>query len=153
MPYSRYNRSSNAYSYDYVSPYQKEKRAVVPSVVKHRNETVLNNQRRAGRMNLLVVLKIGVGAALLIAACCALVYFYTDLGYLKRSIADKEKEYNVLVRENEDFRNDITKNVNMTSIKKKAKKLGMKNATKKNIKYYTTCCEELLIQIEEFPEK
>lgn len=153
MSYSRYNRSSNAYSYDYAPSYQKNKRAVVPAVVKRRDETVINNQRRAGRMNLLVVLKISVGAALLMAACCALVYFYTDLGYLKRSIADKEKEYNVLVRENEDFRNDITKNVNIASIKKKAKKLGMKNVKKKNIQYYATCCEEFVMQIEEFPER
>lgn len=153
MPYSRYNRSSNAYSYDYVPSYQRDKKTVVPAVAKRRNEIVINNQRRAGRMNLLVVLKISVGAALLMAACCALVYFYTDLGYLKRSIADKEKEYNVLVRENEDFRNDITKNVNIASIKKKAKKLGMKNAKKKNIQYYATCCEEFVMQIEEFPEK
>lgn len=153
MSHSSYNRSSNAYNYDYGPSYKENPRPVVPVSVGKRDEIVRNNRKRANRMNFLVVFKIAVGAVLLVSACCTLVYFYTSMNYLKRTIAKKENEYNVLVRENKDFKNELVKNIDISEIKRKAKKLGMKNAKKKDIHYYVTCCEEFVIQIEEFPKE
>lgn len=147
MVYDNYNRSSNAY--DYATAYEATQE--VPVRVRKQNQAVIDNRRRAGRMNILVVLKITIEAILMVAICCTLVYFYTSTSMLKRDIAKKEAEYNTLIRENEDFRNELIKNINLPSIKRKAKKLGMKNAKGSDVRYYETCCEEYVLQMEEFP--
>lgn len=152
MSYNSYNRSSNAYRFDYAPTYEEAtgRRLRRPE---NQNQTIRDNRRRAGRMNLLVVFKITVQAFLLMLACCAMVHFYTSERLLKNKIADKEAQYNLIVRENEDFKNELTKNINIPAIKRKAKKLGMKRAKGNNVKYYETCCEEYIMQIEEFPIK
>lgn len=153
MSYDSYNRSSNAYHFDYAPVYEDVVVGQRLRKPEKRNQTIIDNRRRAERMNVLVVFKISVQAFLLMLACCAMVHFYTSERLMKNKIADKEAQYNLIVRENEDFKNELTKNINIPGIKRKAKKLGMKRAKGNNIRYYETCCEEYVMQIEEFPIK
>lgn len=149
MSYNQYNKSNNAYQYDYAPAY--EEPISVPVRVKKSYQAVIDNRRREGRMNVLVAFKIALEAILVVAACCVMVYFYTEVNMLKRDITKKEAEYNELVRENQDFKNELTKNIDISQIKGKAKKLGMKNVKRNKIRYYETCCEEYVLQMEEFP--
>lgn len=159
-----YNSTSNAYKLprqyeqeDYVKkvPTPKEKVPTLPEsrtrAELRRERAYIEKQRRATRMTPFVVLKLTLESLIIVAAACFLIFSVYDINMTRNKILQSENRYNTLVRENEDLKNDLVKNVNVKDIKSRAKKLGMKAAKSDSVRYYTTSSEEILIQIEEFP--
>lgn len=146
--YNDYNNGSNAYKYDYeTQDYDYNNRKAI------NRKAVANNKKRENAMTPFVAFKIFIGCALIVLSSCALIGFQTDKATWAKKLTEKENYYNRLVRENDDLKNELIKNIDFKEIKKKAKKLGLKSAKSKNIKYYSMYEEEFLFQLEEFPNR
>ena len=146
--YNDYNNGSNAYKYDYEIQYDDYNRRKAVN-----GKAVANKKKRENAMTPFVAFKLFVGCALIVLSPCAFIGFQTDKATWASKLTEKENYYNKLVRENDDLKNELIKNVDFKEIKKKAKKLGLKNAKGKNIKYYSMHEEEFLFQLEEFPNR
>ncbi len=147
--YNYYNNGSNAYKYDYerqIEPYSDKQREL-------KEKAVADNRKRENAMTPFVAFKIFVSCVVIVICSCAFIGFQTDKTTWANRLTEKENYYNRLVRENDDLKNELIKNIDFKEIKRKAKKLGLKSVKAKNIRYYSMNEEEFLFQLEEFPNR
>lgn len=146
--YNDYNNGSNAYKVEEILPESRITKRHEPLT-----REVKSSHKATKKITALTFIRIVFGSSVMVAAACALIYFNTNYTSRQNKIIEKQNYYNDLVRENDDLKNELIKNVDIQDIRRKAKKLGMKQAGSKNIKYYSMKDEEFVLQIEDFPNK
>lgn len=116
---------------------------------RRRRRAARRNRERALKMSAgyVAFLSVSVLAVALISA--VYVYLQSDLIIRQRSIASLESEVSNLKIENDMTYKRITTSVNLKKIKKKAKRLGMKYPSKKQIIYYTIENSDFMAQYAE----
>ncbi len=114
-------------------------------------------RRRAARRNRERALKMSAGYVTFLSGCgfavalisAAYIYLQSDVTIRQKSIASLESEVSSLKIENDMTYKRITTAINLDEIKKKAKRLGMKYPTKKQIIYYTIDNSDFMTQYSE----
>lgn len=104
---------------------------------RRRRRAARRNRERALRMSAGYVAFLSVCAGIVGIICAAYVNLQSDLIIRQRRMATLESTISELKLENDAMYKRITTSVDVKTLKKKAKKLGMKYPTKKQIIYYS----------------
>ncbi len=111
-------------------------------------------RRRAARRNRERALKMSAGYVAFLSVCvftvalvlAAYVYLQSDITIRQKSIARLESEVSNLRTENDMTYKRIATAINLKEIRRKAKRLGMKYPSKKQIIYYTIDNSDFMTQ-------